>query len=99
MIRRNRLSGVLGHSGRPFARSLAPVTPELMGKMFLSTRGFHTISTHCAEVAITVKPPYNAPAYNVILGIEHINFSPKKYFHSYLYVGYSENLDLKHNFD
>ena len=46
----------------------------------------------------TVKPHYNAPAYNIIPPKEYINFGPKKYFHSYLYVGNSENLGLKHNF-
>ena len=46
----------------------------------------------------TVKPRYNAPAFNIILLTEHNNFSFKKYFHSYSYVGNSENLGLKHNF-
>ena len=31
--------------------------------------------------------------------IEHIDFGPKKCFHSYLYIGNTENLSIKHNFD
>ena len=46
-----------------------------------------------------MKPRYNAPAYNEIPPIEYVNFCPKKRFHSYLYVGNSENLGLVHNFD
>ena len=47
----------------------------------------------------TVKPRYSAPAYNIILPMKHKNFGPKKYFHSYLYIGNRENLDIEHNFD
>ena len=47
----------------------------------------------------TEKPRYNAPAFNIILPIKHIVLGPKKHFHSYLYVGNSENLDKKHNLD
>ena len=46
----------------------------------------------------TVKPRYNAPAFNIIPLVEHISFGPEKYFHSYLHVGNSKNLSLKHNF-
>ena len=46
----------------------------------------------------TVKPQYNAPAFNLILPKEHKYFGAKKYIHSYLHVGNSENLSLKHNF-
>ena len=46
-----------------------------------------------------MKPRYSAPAFNIILPIEHKKFDPKKYFHSYLYVGNSDNLGLEHNFD
>ena len=46
----------------------------------------------------TMKLRYNAPAFNIIPPIEHKYFALKKYFHSYLYVGNSENLGLKHNF-
>ena len=35
----------------------------------------------------TVKPRYSAPAFNIVPPIKHTNFGPKKYFHSYLYVG------------
>ena len=42
----------------------------------------------------TVKPHYNAPAFNMILPVKHINFGPMKYFH----IGNSENLGLEHNF-
>ena len=42
---------------------------------------------------------YSAPAFNIIPPIKHINFGPKKHFHSFLYVGKSENLDIKYNFD
>ena len=47
---------------------------------------------------ITVEPRYSAPAFNIILPIKHMNFSPKKHFHSYFHVGNSENLALKYNF-
>ena len=47
----------------------------------------------------TVKPRYNAPAFNKIPPIEHKYFSPKKYFHSYLYIGNNENLGIEYNFD
>ena len=47
---------------------------------------------------LPVKPRYNAPALNIIPPIEYLNFSPKKYFYSFLYVGNSENLSLAHNF-
>ena len=58
-----------------------------------------TCSLECYwTVYTTVKPRYNAPAYNIIPPIEHKYFSPKKYFHGYLYIGNSENLGLKHNF-
>ena len=53
----------------------------------------------CHDASYTVKPRYSAPAYNEIPPIEHINFGSKKCFHSYLYVGNSENLDLEYNFD
>ena len=46
----------------------------------------------------TVKPRYNAPAFNIIPPIEQKYFGPKKYFHSYLNVGNKENLGLKHDF-
>ena len=46
----------------------------------------------------TVKPQYNATAFNLILPKEHRYFRAKKYIHSYLHVGNSENLSLKHNF-
>ena len=44
----------------------------------------------------TVNRRYNAPAFNIISLKEHLN--PKKYFYSYLHVGNSQNLGLKHNF-
>ena len=47
----------------------------------------------------TVKPRYTAPAFNIIPPIKHANFGPKKYFHSYFYIGNKENLDIRHNFD
>ena len=47
----------------------------------------------------TVKPRYSAPAYNEFPLIKHANFGPKKHFHSYFYVGNSENLGLEYNFD
>ena len=53
---------------------------------------YHTV------VLNTVKPRYNAPDFNIIPPIKYKCFGPKKYFHSYLYVGNSENLGLKHNF-
>ena len=46
----------------------------------------------------TVKPRYNAPDFNIIPSIEHINFGSKKYFYSYFHIANSENLGLKHNF-
>ena len=52
-----------------------------------------------AKTINTVKPRYNAPAFIIIPPIKHKNFDLKKYFHSYLHVGNSENLGLKHNFD
>ena len=48
---------------------------------------------------ITLKSRYSAPAFNIILPTEHINFGPKKHFHSYLYVGNNQNLHIKHSFD
>ena len=63
----------------------------IIGDLFLR------INAKCNRT--TVKPRYSAPAFNKIPPIEHINFSPKKYFHNYSHVGNSENLDLKHNFD
>ena len=47
----------------------------------------------------TVKPRFSAPVFNIILLIEHIRFGPKKYFHSYLYVGSRKNLAIEHDFD
>ena len=47
----------------------------------------------------TVKPRYSAPAFDIIPTIKHKNFSLKKHFHSYLYVGNNENLGIEHNFD
>ena len=47
----------------------------------------------------TVKPRCSAPVFNIILLIEHIRFGPRKYFHSYLYVGNRKNLAIEHNFD
>ena len=52
-----------------------------------------------ADFFNTVKPRYNAPAYTEFPPIEHTNFVPKKHFHSYFYIGNSENLRLEHNFD
>ena len=49
-------------------------------------------------VSHTVKPRHSAPAFNLILPIERTNFSPKKYFHSYLYVGNNKNLGIEYNF-
>ena len=49
--------------------------------------------------ATTVKPRYNTPAYNEFPPIKHTNFGLKKYFNSNLYVGNSENLAIKHDFD
>ena len=46
----------------------------------------------------TVKPRYNAPVFNINPLIEHKKFDPKKYFPSYLHIGNSENLGLKHNY-
>ena len=46
-----------------------------------------------------MKPHYSAPAYNEFPPIEHTNFSPKKHFHSYSYVGNSENLGLEYDFN
>ena len=30
--------------------------------------------------------------------MEHMNFGPKKHFHSYLYVSNSKNFSIEHNF-
>ena len=57
------------------------------------------VKTKLCDFYNTVKPRYTAPAFYIIPPIEHINFGPKKPFHSYLYVGNSENLGIKHNFD
>ena len=46
-----------------------------------------------------MKPRYSAPVYNEFPPIKHANFGPKKHFHIYFYIGYSENLGLEHNFD
>ena len=46
----------------------------------------------------TVKPRYNAPAFNIIPPIEHNNFGSMKYFYSYLFISNSKNLNLRHNF-
>ena len=46
----------------------------------------------------TVKPRYSAPAFNIIPPVEHTNFSLKKCFYSYLYVGNREYVSLEHNF-
>ena len=51
------------------------------------------------QIQHTVQPRYSAPAFNIVPQIEDINFGPKKHFHSYVYIGKSENLDIKHNFD
>ena len=56
--------------------------------------GYANAGFHC-----TVKPRYSAPAFNIILPIEHTNFGPKKCFHNYLYVCNRENLNIEHNFD
>ena len=46
----------------------------------------------------TVKPRYDAPAFNIIPLIKNKYFGPKKYFHSYLHVCNSENFSLKLDF-
>ena len=46
----------------------------------------------------TVKPRYDAPAFNIIPPIKYINVGVKKYSDIYLHIGNSENLGLKHNF-
>ena len=46
-----------------------------------------------------MKPRYSAPAFNIIPPIKHANFSPKRYFHSYSYVGNNENFSIEYNFD
>ena len=47
----------------------------------------------------TRNPRYSAPAYNDIPHIEHVDFGPKKYFHSCLHVGNKENLNMERNFE
>ena len=46
-----------------------------------------------------MKPRYSAPVYNEFPPIKHANFGPRKHFHIYFFIGYSENLGLEHNFD
>ena len=50
------------------------------------------------NIPLTVKPRSNAPAFNIIPPIQHINFGPKKYVYSYLHIGNGENLNLEYRF-
>ena len=68
------------------------------GKTDLQTDGNNShISSTISNFGSTVKPRYSAPAYNEFPPIQHTYFGPKEHFHSYFYVGNSENLGIKHN--
>ena len=43
----------------------------------------------------TVKPRYNAPAFNIILPRNYINFGSKKYLYNYLYISNNEKPRFK----
>ena len=49
-------------------------------------------SVHQTWIQYTVKPRYSAPAFNIIPPIKHTNFSAKKCFYSYSYVGHKKIL-------